>query len=127
MPAEQAQARQKPTAAFILSLLAGLSMLGTGWMVSAMGAGGPPGWMWSPGMMRGFPPALWWPWFGLVAGLVVLIGAVILYSNPAQARTWGIVILIASGLNFLIGMGGFVSGTLGIIGGALALSWRPPR
>jgi len=76
-------------------------------------------------MMRGLAPALWWPRFGLVAGLVVLIGAVVLYNNPAQARTWGTVVLIASALNFLLGMGGFVSGTLGVIGGALALSWRP--
>jgi hypothetical protein len=80
---------EKPTAAFVLSLLA---------------------------------PTLWWPWFGLIAGIVVLIGAAMLYAKPEQRQTWGIVIIMASALNFFVGMGGLVAGALGVIGGALALS-----
>jgi hypothetical protein len=59
---------------------------------------------------------------GLIAGIVVLIGAAMLYAKPEQRQTWGIVIIIASALNFFVGMGGLVAGALGVIGGALALS-----
>ena len=41
------------------------------------------------------------------------------------SRTWGFVVLTVSALYFLAGMGGFNKGTLGIVGGALAISWRP--
>lgn len=122
----QSPMEQKPTAAFVLSLLAGLWMLATGAMMYGFNWGeredwGMGGWMWGHGMMSfGY----WWPWFGLVAGIVVLIGAAMLYSKPEQSPTWGIVILIASALNFFFGMGGFLAGVLGVIGGALALSWK---
>lgn len=118
------QPLEKPTTAFVLSLLAGLWMLATGAMMYGFswGPGSMGGWMWGHGMM-GF--GYWWPWFGLIAGVVVLIGAAMLYSKPEQSQGWGIVILIASALNFLMGMGGFLAGALGVIGGALALSWRP--
>jgi hypothetical protein len=113
---------EKPVAAFVLSLLAGLWMLATGTMMSGIGEWGMYGWMWGHGMMRGLAPTLWWPWFGLIAGIVVLIGAAMLYAKPEQRQTLGIVIIIASALNFFVGMGGLVAGALGVIGGALALS-----
>lgn len=117
------QVEQKPTTAFVLSLLAGLWMLATGAMMYSFnwGPGAMGGWMWGHGMMSfGY----WWPWFGVIAGIVLLVSAAMLYSRPAQSLTWGMIILIASALNFLVGMGGFLAGALGVIGGALALSWR---
>jgi len=135
MRENQPQTEQKPVAAFVLSLLAGLWMLAPGAMMYSWGPhmmndgmwggrmGG--GWMWSHGMMRNFAPAFWWPWFGIVAGVIVLIGAAVLYSKPEQSQVWGIVILIVSVLNLFFGMGGFLASILGIIGGTLALSWRP--
>ncbi len=60
---------------------------------------------------------MWWPWFGLVAGIVVLIGAVMLYVKPEQRHGWGLVILIISALNIFVGMGGLSAGTFGVIGG----------
>lgn len=113
---------EKPTTAFVLSLLAGLWMLATGAMMSGYNWGDMGSWMWGHGMMRGFAPALWWPWFGIVAGIVVIIGAAMLYAKPEQRQGWGIVILIASALDFFVGMGGVLAGVLGVIGGALALS-----
>jgi hypothetical protein len=105
----------------VLSLLAGLWMLAAGSMMGGFGWGGMMGgWMWGQGAVRGF--GVWWPWFGAVAGIIVLVGAVMLYLKPGQRRTWGAVILIASALNFLVGMMGLLAGTLGVIGGALALS-----
>ena len=123
----QIRRTEQPTAAFVLSLLAGLWMLAAGGMMGGFGWGGMMGgwhgmgsWMWGRAGIRGF--GVWLPWFGIFAGIVVLVGAVMLYVKPEQRRSWGAVILIASALNFLLGMMGFLAGTLGVIGGVLALS-----
>ena len=79
------------------------------------------GWMWGRGT-RSF--GVWWPWFSIIAGIVVLVGAVMLYVKPEQRRSWGVVILVASALNFFVGMGGLLAGTLGVIGGVLAFSTK---
>jgi len=102
-------------------LVAGGMMTGTGWRAGPMGGMiGTGGWMWGHGVINN-----WWPWLGIVAGIVMLISAAMLYTRPEQSQGWGIVILIASALNLFIGMGGFLAGVLGIIGGALALAWQP--
>lgn len=63
--------------------------------------------------------------FGLVSGVIVLASAVLLLAVPNQTRTWGVLILVFSILSFL-GLGGFVIGAvLGIVGGILALRWKP--
>lgn len=64
---------------------------------------------------------------GILFGLVVMIGALMLYNNPTQHSTWGLVILIFSVLSILgSAMGGFGLGLiLGLIGGGLALTWKP--
>lgn len=128
MPQGQIQRTEQPTAAFVLSLLAGLWMLGAGGMMGGFGWGGMMGgwqgmhgWMWGRGV-RSF--GVWWPWFGVVAGIVVLVGSVMLYVRPEQRRTWGVVILVASALNIFLGMMGLLAGTLGVIGGVLALGAR---
>ena len=79
------------------------------------------GWMWGRGT-RGF--GVWWPWYGVLSGIIVLVGAAMLYVRPEQRRSWGVVILVASCLNFFLGMMGPLAGTLGVIGGVLALSTR---
>lgn len=135
MQEKPSRAERKPVAAFILSLLAGLWMLVPGvlgyawwfpitggWMHGEHMRGG---WMWRHGVMRDIAPMFWWPWFGLVAGLIVLVGAVMLYSKPSQSQGWGIVILVLSAFNVFLGLGGFLASMLGIIGGALAIVWRP--
>jgi len=64
--------------------------------------------------------------FGLVSGVIVLVSAVMLLTNPSQRRTWGVLILIFSIMSFL-GLGGFIVGAiLGIAGGILTLTWKPP-
>lgn len=78
------------------------------------------------GMMQGYGG-----WFygaaaiGLISGIVILVGAVMLYTRPSQAATWGVVVLVFSILSFF-GMGGyFVGAILGAVGGILALTWHP--
>lgn len=62
---------------------------------------------------------------GLVSGIVVLVAAVLLRSRPREHTTWGALILVFSILSFS-GMGGFLIGAvIGIIAGALSLSWKP--
>ena len=127
MQGEQIQRTEQPTAAFVLSLLAGLWMLGAGGMMGGFGwrgmtggwhGGMMGGWMWG----RGIPTyGVWWPWFGIFAGIVVLVGAVMLYVRPEQRRSWGVVILVASALNIFLGMMDLLAGTMGVIGGVLAL------
>jgi hypothetical protein len=126
----QMQGTEKPTAAFVLSLLAGLWMLAAGGMMGGFGWGGMMGgqhghfhhigsWMWGSGMHA---LGMSWPWFGLVAGIVVLIGAVMLYVRPEQRRSWGLVVLLISAVDVLVGMGGLLAGALGVVGGILAMT-----
>jgi len=64
--------------------------------------------------------------FGLVCGAIVLVSATMLLAKVGNWRTWGILILVFSVLSF-VGLGGFVVGAiLGIVGGILALRWKPP-
>jgi hypothetical protein len=64
--------------------------------------------------------------FGLISGIIVLTSAVMLQANPSKRRTWGVLILVFSVLSFL-GTGGLVVGAiLGIAGGVMALTWKPP-
>jgi len=131
MQESESQEQRKPIAAFVLSLIAGLWMLaGRGMMAGAgwnMFMRGP--WPWRHPMMRGAGdvlPSLWlWPWLGVIAGIIVLLGAAMIYSKPAKAQGWGMAILISSAISLIAGMGGFLAGVLGIIGGALAIAWRP--
>jgi hypothetical protein len=124
----QIQRTEQATAAFVLSLLAGLWMLAAGGMMGGFGWGGMMGgwhgmggWMWGRGIQTF---GVWRPWFGVLAGIVVLVGAVMLYVRPEQRRSWGVVILVASALNIFIGMMGLLAGTMGVIGGVLALGTK---
>ena len=64
--------------------------------------------------------------FGLVSGVIVLLSAVMLLTNPSQWKTWGVLMLVFSIMSFL-GLGGFIAGAiLGILGGILTLRWKPP-
>jgi len=63
---------------------------------------------------------------GSVSGIMILVGAVMLYNQPAKASTWGAVVLAFSVVS-LFGMGGFFIGSpLGFVGGVLALTWKNP-
>jgi hypothetical protein len=125
-----------PTASFVLSLIGGLLILaGAGMMLTFSsgtpyygmmgGYGGMMGGYY--GMMQGFGYGGWFYGVaatGLVSGIIVLIGAVMIYTRPDKAPTWGLLVLIFSIISFA-GMGGFFLGAiLGIAGGILALTWH---
>ncbi len=132
---------EKPTAAFILSLVGGIFILLGGGMMSMLGSymgqygwgmmGGYGGWggMMGPGFgMMGLAfGAL--GFLGLIFGAIVIISAIMLNSKPEQHSTWGTVIIIFSVLSiFGSAMGGFGLGlVLGLIGGILAITWKPTK
>jgi len=130
--AERPSVEVYPNTAFVLSLIAGILTTFSGavavswfsasqfWWGGMMGRGmgmmGPMNF----GFLLGGMATI-----GLASGLIVLISAILLRSRPKEYTTWGVLILVFSILSFL-SMGGFLVGAiLGIVGGALALSWKP--
>ncbi|NIN53601.1 MAG: DUF4064 domain-containing protein [Nitrososphaeria archaeon] len=133
------KAEEKPTTAFILSLIAGIlillggivSLVFTAFMTRIFG-----GW---PEMMRGMMRDEWsgmMGWWaglgavlsiiGLASGVIVIYAAAMLNSKPEQHTAWGTLILVFSILSVVGAWAGFGVGLiLGIVGGALALSWKP--
>lgn len=88
------------------------------------------------GMMGGMMMGNWGagPWFmggwlfplSLVAGAMVLLGAIMMNARPHETRNWGIIVLIFSVLG-LAGMGlSILGGIIGIVGGAVAIYERRP-
>jgi hypothetical protein len=129
MEEKRPSAEPKPTAAFVLSLIAGLWMLTTRGLTTRFM--GPMvmrwPWFWYHRMFRGAgdvtPFLELWSWLGAVVGILVLVGAVVIYTRPQGAAIWGKIILIASAISLIIGLGGFLPGVLGIVAGALAIAW----
>jgi len=135
---------EKPTVAFILSLIGGITLLLGGGMISMMGSysfgGMMKGYRGYGGMMRGYAHG-YEPWYGMMGGygfgllaiagalfgVVVIVGSLMLYSHPAHHSKWGIIIVIFSALSVLeTAMGGLLGLILGVLGGIFALTWKPP-
>jgi hypothetical protein len=132
---------ERPTAAFLLSLVGGIFILLGGGVMSMFGPfgfgnmmGGYRGMMggyysgYGYGMMGGFGFGMFGI-LGLIFGIIVIISAFMLNSKPQEHSTWGILIVIFSVLSIFGGtMGGFGVGLiLGLIGGILGITWKPPQ
>ena len=64
---------------------------------------------------------------GIIFGLIVIASAIMLNRRPTQHTTWGILILVFSILGIFGVLAGYLVGLiLGIVGGALAIAWKPP-
>ncbi|SRR6266540_3726887 len=144
--ASHATVEEKPVAPFVLSLIAGIFII-LGAIVMSMFAFGIPNMMGGMGgsvsgmsgmsgmmsnmyggigmgMMIGLAPTF--TIVGLVSGTVVVLGSVMLYIRPSTNQLWGALILTFSVISIFGGMGGFLVGlVLGVVAGALALTWRP--
>ncbi|MEM1539412.1 MAG: DUF6114 domain-containing protein [Candidatus Bathyarchaeia archaeon] len=121
---------EKPTAAFVLSLAAGILILLGGIFGATVGIiggtiiGVVPGFGWLGGLIvaLGF--------LGLIFGILVIVGAVMINSGERdKVKTGSIIVLIFSILSlFAGGTGGFVIGfILGLVGSILGLTWKPPE
>jgi hypothetical protein len=137
----QQVAQKKPTAAAVLSIIAGviglvLSLLALiGWIYIWSVGSGYSGYNYyddfaNSVFILGIALASWY----LVSSILVLVGGTKLNSNPAGHTRWGIVILIFS----IIGLGpmaiaipdwtgilGLLIAIMGIVGGILALVFKP--
>jgi hypothetical protein len=108
---------EKPTAAFVLSLVGAIFVFIGGLAIVALGAilnqfGG--------GILAGFGL------IGVVWGVLMLAGGILLYLKPAQHQGWGALILIGSILSWFGALGGiFIGFLLGLIGGILGIAWKP--
>ncbi|MHB1708950.1 MAG: DUF6114 domain-containing protein [Thermoplasmataceae archaeon] len=107
----------KPVAAFVLSLIGGIFVLLGGIIIAVLGAaltffiGG-------IGGIYGL--------FGIIFGIIIIVGSAMLYSNPDKHTLWGAIILVFSIVSWFGSYGGFVIGfLLGLIGGILAMVWKP--
>lgn len=104
---------EKPTTAYLLSLIGGIFVFLGGLLLAALGT--------LIAFLTGFGFLLW---AFLIFGIVIIIGTVSMNSNPNSTHTWGIVILVL-GVISLFGVVTALGGLLAIIGGAMALSWKP--
>jgi hypothetical protein len=122
---QENQVQNKPTAAYILSLIGGiLGLLGSITLIALgamayyaynsftgiFGAYTPFGGGWS--LLIGFGT-----WM-IISSILIIIFATKLNVNPLEHTKWGALILVFS----IVGLGG---GLLGIIGGILALVYKP--
>lgn len=62
----------------------------------------------------------------LLVGIVVLYGSLQLRSHPESAHTWGVLILVLAVVSLVGGGGFFIGFILALVGGILALTWKPP-
>jgi hypothetical protein len=113
---------EKPTAAFVLALIGGILIFIVGLFVffGSMAASSV-SYLYSVFAFS----AIWFLLFGVIIGIIVIVGAFMMYSSPRQHVAWGIVVLVLSILSIL-STGGLIIGLiLGIIGGALGIAWKP--
>jgi hypothetical protein len=125
---------QKPIAAFVLSLLSGIFIiLGSAIMCLWWSWWWPMGWSGMMNAMEEHMPG--WNFggvaytmgvVGVIFGVIIIVAAIMLYTNPRQHELWGALIIVFSVISILSCMGGMGIGLiLGIIGGALAILWKP--
>ena len=64
---------------------------------------------------------------GVLAGIIVILAALMLVKRPKKRSTWGSLIILFSFFSIYgAAMGGFGIGlVLGLIGGILAVTWKP--
>jgi hypothetical protein len=119
---------EKPTAAFVLSLLGSIFIIIGGLIYAVIfsiiggvfdfiGFGG----LGAMAMIMGV--------LGIVWGILTLVGAIMMNSeDKGRVRTGAILVLIFSILSWLGAAGGiFIGFLLGLIGSILGLTWNPPR
>lgn len=118
--------KEYPSTAFVLSLIGGIFILLGGIAEAALFA-------LVGSALLSFVPGLGALFLGLAIaallfGLIIIVGAIQMRSNPSSAKTWGIIVIVLAVISLFGGGGGFIIGfILALIGGILALTWKPPQ
>ena len=121
-------AGEKPTAAMVLSILAGLLVLGggvaqivVGSFISSFGSASGAANATGVGTVFGILGIV-----GIVFGIIMIVGGVMMYTNPRSHTMWGVIVLILSIISWGTSFGGLVLGfILGLIGGILGIVFKP--
>lgn len=117
-------AGEKPTAGFVLSLVGGIFWLIQALVLFALASffesmGGLVG----IGGLGGIGNTL--AIISLIFAILIILGGVLMFVKPPQAKIWGVLTLVFSVIGFLF-LGGFIIGSiLGLVGGILGLVWKP--
>jgi hypothetical protein len=109
---------ERPTAAYVLSLIGGILGLIIGGILLLIGvaSGVVAGYYFGAGIAALMIFAGLGIW-GIITGAIVTFSAVQLNNHPMDSKKWGTIILVFS----IIGL----TTLLGLIGGILALVWKP--
>lgn len=112
-----AQTTERPTAAFVLSLIGGIFILLAGIFFGVVG------------LVLTVPFGGFGAAFGIIGilwGILIIFGAVMMENRPDQSTTWGVLVLVISIVSWYGSIGGFFIGfLLAFIGGILAIAWHP--
>jgi hypothetical protein len=117
---------EKPTAAFVLSLMGGIFYILGGLVVALVGAfiGGLAGVLGGAGIGVGIFAL---STIGLVSGIIMIIGAALLNSSDVgRVRTGSVLVLVFAIIGAIFTFLGLVIGfILALIGSILGLVWKP--
>jgi len=119
---------EKPTAAFVLSLVSGIFIIIGGLVAAVISAVISGAFGVIPGLGRLGGLIIILGVLGFVFGIIVIVGAIMINSGvPEKVKTGSIIVLVFSILSLFVGgTGGFIIGfILGLIGGILGLTWKP--
>lgn len=117
---------EKPTAAFILSLIGGIVYLLTGLIIAAastfIGSLASFGGLGMVGVAVAAVGAV-----GIISGIIMVVGSVMMNSSErSKVRTGAILVLVLAIIGAIFTVGGFVIGfILALIGSILGLTWKP--
>ena len=107
----------RPVAAGILTVLGGLFILVGGAVVALVGG--------IVSAFLGFFSSLWL--IGLLIGALICLVGLLMIAVPSAHGVWGALAIIFALVSLPFALGGFLVGfLLAIVGGVLALHWRPP-
>ncbi len=114
---------EKPTAAFVLSLIGGILILLGAIVVMVLASV-----IGSFMVIGGADPNIAYLYgaVGLIFAILVLVGAVMLWMKPQQHVMWGVVVLLFSLFSIITSGGFFIGLILGLVGGILGIVWKPP-
>src|SRR3989442_3543790 len=114
---------EKPTAAFVLSLIGGIFILLGAIVVMALASV-----IGSLMLIGGGDPNLAYLYgaVGLIFAILVLVGAVMLWMKPQQHVMWGVVVLLFSLFSIITTGGVFIGLSLGLIGGVPGVALKTP-
>src|SRR6266571_5633068 len=114
---------EKPTAAMVLSMIGGIFVLLGGAVVAFVGSVISTLDTSGLGLGGGFTVL---GVVGIILGLIMIVGGIMINSNPQSHTMWGVIILILSIVSWITSIGGFFIGfILGLIGGILAITFKP--